>query len=52
MVAINEDYAVRPIRFLDLWAIDGWTMKAYAIAYRGLEPGRTVLLRAPSVTPL
>lgn len=30
---LSEDYRPRSIRFLDLWRIDGWRLKAYGIIY-------------------
>lgn len=30
---LSEPYRPRPIRFLELWRIDDWRLKAYAITY-------------------
>lgn len=30
---LAEEYSKRPMRFLDLWAFDDWTLKAYGITY-------------------
>lgn len=35
-----DPYRPRAIRFLDLWEIDGWRLKAYGIAYGGAHPDR------------
>jgi hypothetical protein len=35
---LSEPYAPRPIRFLDLWELDGWRLKLYGIAYKRPAP--------------
>ncbi len=30
---LSEGYRTRPIRFLELWEIDGWKLKLYGITY-------------------
>lgn len=30
---LTEDYRTRPIRFLELWNIENWRLKAYGITY-------------------
>ncbi|HEX8128556.1 MAG TPA: hypothetical protein VF527_05590 [Pyrinomonadaceae bacterium] len=35
---LREPYEPRPIRFLEEWAIDGWRLKVYGIAYRRAQP--------------
>lgn len=32
---LSEHYRTRPIRFLDLWEVDEWKLKAYSISYAG-----------------
>ena len=34
MLTLQEAYAPRPIRFLELWQTEGWRLKVYGIAYR------------------
>lgn len=36
-IVLQEPHRPRPIRFLDLWQVDGWRLKAYGIAYGGRE---------------
>ncbi len=38
MIALSEPYQPRPTRFLGLWQLENWRMKAYGISY-----GDTVL---------
>jgi hypothetical protein len=37
-VNIDSPYRPRPIRFLELWQMGDWKMKAYGIAYRRRHP--------------
>lgn len=41
-------YRTRPIRFLDLWAVDGWRVKVYGISATGERP-RAELVEAARV---
>ena len=38
MIALQEAYRKRPIRFLELWEQSGWRLKVYGIAYQGEYP--------------
>lgn len=40
---ISEPYATRSVRFLDLWAIGGWTLKVYGISYARERPRAEVV---------
>jgi hypothetical protein len=33
MIELSENYARRPIRFLELWEAEGWRIKVYGISY-------------------
>jgi hypothetical protein len=50
MTTIAQAYETRPIRFLDLWEIGGWKMKAYGIAYASEQPGRPLIDAARRLT--
>jgi len=43
MISLQEPYQPRPIRFLDLWQLKGWRLKAYGIAYKGERPRRALI---------
>ncbi len=45
MFKLQEPYATRPIRFLELWQESGWRLKVYGIAY-GRPAPRPELLDA------
>lgn len=46
---LSGPYAMRPIRFLEVWEIDGWRMKAYSICY-GKDVARSELIDAAQRT--
>ncbi|MGH0029308.1 MAG: isochorismatase [Myxococcota bacterium] len=46
---LSESYRARPIRFLGLWEIDGWRLKAYGITYAGERPDRVLVEAARRV---
>jgi hypothetical protein len=48
-IRLEEAYRRRPVRFLDYWRLDGWTLKVYGIAYQGERPGDALLAAARQV---
>ena len=34
MITLQEPYAPRPVRFLELWEDNGWRLKLYGLAYQ------------------
>jgi len=42
-------YEPRPIRFLDLWRVDGWRIKLYGIAYARPQPRPELVAAAQRV---
>ncbi len=34
MLPLSESYVPRPVRFLELWAVDGWRLKLYGLSYQ------------------
>ncbi|ADE14416.1 isochorismatase family hydrolase [Nitrosococcus halophilus Nc 4] len=50
MLIIAEAYKTRPIRFLGLWEISGWKLKAYGISYANQIPGQQLIDAAHRVT--
>ncbi|MGH7599764.1 MAG: isochorismatase [bacterium] len=49
MFKLQEPYAPRPIRFLELWEESGWRMKVYGIAYQRELPRRELIEAAKTV---
>jgi hypothetical protein len=49
VIDIAEAYRTRPIRFLDYWRLDDWTLKVYGIAYAGLALGAALIEAAEGV---
>lgn len=46
MIQLRETYKKRPIRFLELWQNDGWTMKIYGISYQNDYPNENLVDKA------
>ncbi|MGA8261148.1 MAG: hypothetical protein WB783_13120 [Arenicellales bacterium] len=40
---LSEPYRTRPIRFLDLWTLGNWRMKAYGIVYGRGQPAEELV---------
>lgn len=54
---VREPYSPRPVRFLDLWTPNGWSVKTYGISYRAPEPSADLVVEAkrlvrPTLTAL
>lgn len=43
-------YAPRPIRFLELWAVDGWRIKVYGIAHGRPQPRPELIAAAKQMS--
>ncbi|MBB6452521.1 hypothetical protein HNQ94_000966 [Salirhabdus euzebyi] len=46
MITLQEKYKKRPIRFLELWEKEGWTMKLYGISYKSEYPRKELISKA------
>ncbi|MGD8785566.1 MAG: isochorismatase [Thioalkalispiraceae bacterium] len=49
MVTLEASYQTRPIRFLGIWEIDEWRMKAYGIAYANSTPQQQLVDAAQQI---
>lgn len=47
---LSEEYGKRPIRFLDMWEFDDWTLKSYGITYGDSPLTQTLIDAAYRVT--
>jgi hypothetical protein len=45
-IEILEPYTPRPIRPLDTWQLDGWTLKLYGISLAGRQPPASLIQSA------
>ncbi len=43
MITLSETYAPRPIRCLEVWAVAGWRLKVYGLAYQLATPRPAVV---------
>lgn len=46
---LQEPYAPRPIRCLEVWEVDGWRIKVYGIAYRRAAPRPELVTAAKEI---
>jgi hypothetical protein len=49
LIKLQEPYATRPIRFLELWQEPGWRLKVYGIAYGRQQPRQDLVEAAKTV---
>lgn len=47
---LSAQYSPRPIRFLDLWEMDGWKLKAYTISYGAKRVAAELISAAHGIT--
>jgi hypothetical protein len=51
MLELQEPYRPRPIRFLEVWQVQGWRFKVYGIAYERELPRQALVQAAKQVVP-
>lgn len=49
MIKLREPYKKRPIRFLELWNVNDWSMKLYGISYRNEFPREKIISAAKNL---
>ena len=52
MISLQKKYKQRPIRFIEIWQINGWTIKVYGISCRSEYPKKSNIIDTAKIIAL